>query len=37
MRIGLEDTLRMPEGGTAADNAELVRAARPYRAAWTSG
>ena len=27
-RIGFEDTLRLPDGSTAADNAELVRAAR---------
>lgn len=27
-RIGLEDTLRLPDGSAAADNADLVRAAR---------
>lgn len=29
-RIGLEDTLRMPDGAVAADNAALVRAARGW-------
>jgi uncharacterized protein (DUF849 family) len=32
-RIGLEDTLRLPEGELAGDNVELVRAART----WISG
>jgi uncharacterized protein (DUF849 family) len=32
-RIGLEDTLRLPEGELAGDNVELVRAARK----WISG
>jgi uncharacterized protein (DUF849 family) len=33
-RIGLEDTIRMPDGGRAHDNADLVRAALAhYRAA----
>jgi uncharacterized protein (DUF849 family) len=32
-RIGLEDTLRLPEGELAVDNVELVRAART----WISG
>lgn len=32
-RIGLEDTLRLPEGELAGDNVELVRAART----WMSG
>jgi uncharacterized protein (DUF849 family) len=27
-RIGFEDTLRLPDGSTAAGNADLVRAAR---------
>jgi uncharacterized protein (DUF849 family) len=32
-RIGLEDTLRLPEGELAGDNVELIRAAK----AWISG
>jgi uncharacterized protein (DUF849 family) len=32
-RIGLEDTLRLPEGELAGDNSELVRAAKT----WISG
>jgi uncharacterized protein (DUF849 family) len=31
IRIGLEDTLELPDGSTAQDNAGLVRAALEFR------